>query len=357
MMDFARLWPWRSGTSRSPVRAQTESSERDSATDLALSEQWEAATGNKVSVAETAAREIAAGILGRAFASATIEGDDLGVLSPSLLMMAGRRLVTHGEFTALLAGPPFRLIPAATVSVRGGNDRARWTYLLTLNGPSDSRSAWYLDSEVIHVAVNADPFSPWRGRSAFELAKLSADTMTYAERSARDESKVASARIGVVATTDAEQRRAFELTLQRGGASAITTAANPVGPTGIEPSSRYSPGVQHPDPTAGHVQLRRDTLYDLCASAGIPPSLVDSRSDGSARRESYRQLLHTVIQPMARVAVAELREKLGTDIRLTFKRLAAGDLAARTRAYKQLVESGVAPDSAMAIVQLVDGED
>ena len=358
-MNFGRLFRFGSDRGAHPrIRAQSDSVPVDSATTLALDAQWSAATGSASNALQSAAMEIAAGIIGRAFATATIEGDPFKVVTPSVLMMTGRELVRRGEAGFLIDGPPFELIPATNVyASRGTYDRGAWAYLLSLNGPSDSVSKWYLADEVIHVRINEDPASPWRGRSPFDVAKLSSETMTYAERSARDEARVPSARIGVYAGTDDTQRAQYQKNLSSGGVQVLSTSQLQATAAGVEPANRYSPGTMHPDHSAGHVQLRRDSLIDLCSAAGIPASLIDSRADGGSRREGYRQLLHGTIQPMARIAQRELSEKLGADIKLSFRRLAAGDLGTRTRAVKQLTESGMTLDQALAVVQLVDGED
>ena len=52
--------------------------------------------------------------------------------------------------------------------------------------------------------------------------------------------------------------------------------------------------------------------------------------------------LHSTIQPLARLILSELQEKLDeSDLSLSFERMMAGDITGRARALKQLVEAGI----------------
>ena len=70
---------------------------------------------------------------------------------------------------------------------------------------------------------------------------------------------------------------------------------------------------------------------------GIPASLQAANADGTAQRESYRRWLHGSVQPLARLVEHELSSKLDTDARLSFRRLEAGDVAGRARAWRGFV--------------------
>ena len=64
----------------------------------------------------------------------------------------------------------------------------------------------------------------------------------------------------------------------------------------------------------------------MFAAAGTP--VLTSFQDGTAMRESMRRFLHSTIQPVADVALVELRLKLDSpDLALDFSRLFASDLS------------------------------
>ena len=86
----------------------------------------------------TAALEACAGLVGRAFGSALVEGvSDVysAALTPDLLALIGRALIRRGEalFAISVLDGRLRLFPVASHTVEG--DYANWTYRLDLAGP------------------------------------------------------------------------------------------------------------------------------------------------------------------------------------------------------------------------------
>ena len=102
------------------------------------------------------------------------------------------------------------------------------------------------------------------------------------------------------------------------------------------------------------VTLRADAQASMFAAAGTP--VLTSYQDGTAMRESMRRFLHSTIQPVADVALVELRLKLESpDLALDFSRLFASDLSGRARAFGSLVQGGMSlADAAQVTGVLVD---
>lgn len=99
--------------------------------------------------------------------------------------------------------------------------------------------------------------------------------------------------------------------------------------------------------------LRKDAARDILASCGIPPVMFDLEGDGTTRREAYRQLVFTTLQPWGRLVQTELAEKLDSpQLSLSFAGLHGADLATRGRALKQMVDAGVTLHEALAITGL-----
>ena len=70
----------------------------------------------------------------------------------------------------------------------------------------------------------------------------------------------------------------------------------------------YEPKRVGADPPDALIKLRDDAQAAMFAAAGTP--VLTSYQDGTAMRESMRRFLHSTIQPVADVALVELREKL-----------------------------------------------
>ena len=124
-------------------------------TDAVLSSFFGAATG-QVLAAATAGVQAAAGIVGRALASATIDGDG-GAVDPHLLEGIGTDLVRSGRFLGRLtvgADGRARILRAGAVAsvVYGDADPESWRYSLQMAGPSSARTVWAEAAEVVNVA-------------------------------------------------------------------------------------------------------------------------------------------------------------------------------------------------------------
>ena len=76
------------------------------------------------------------------------------------------------------------------------------------------------------------------------------------------------------------------------------------------------------------------------AACGLNPALFDLGT-GTGSRESYRQALFSVISPLGKLVESELRDRLETDIKITWGELRASDVAGRARAFASLVQGGM----------------
>lgn len=341
-----RWWPF----GRTEHRAGSYESAVVDAIAEALSGESTAATADGL-----AATEAAAGLIGRCFASAEVTGDRFDLITPAVLETIGRQLVLAGEVVYEIGGVIFpSLTLAGTWDVRGDVDPDAWRYRVDTFGPTSRRSRYLPAASVVHCRVNCDPVRPWAGRSPVRIPSSTAATAGSAERSAGAESKTPSARIAPTPATEGTERAAYGLRLGKGGVVPVTAATQPVTGAGQEPASRWQPATMRPDPTAAHVQLRREAAADVLSAVGIPPVLFDmAKADSASRREAYRQLTFTTLQPWGRLVQAELRTKLDSpELTLSFAGLHGADIATRGRALKQLTESGVSLAEAMAITGL-----
>ena len=154
----------------------------DDYTEQALTAAFAGATVGGVRAAATAGIQIAASTLGRALATATVEGDR-GALDPAILEGCGTDLVRHGRFLALLRVSPdgrARLVRAGAFAsiVTGAADPDTWRYSLSLGGPSSALTVPAVAAEVVNVRINSDSYRPWEGISP--LARAAASGNLYA---------------------------------------------------------------------------------------------------------------------------------------------------------------------------------
>ena len=134
----------------------------------------------------TAALEAASGTVGRGFAAAEVDGPSYitGALTPAIMEMVGRSLITLGEVVFLIdtRDGELKLFPTEKHDIAGGPDPSTWTYRLTLNGPT--RTITHSDvpaQSVLHFRYAVDPARPWAGRGPIQVAalagRLSAETV------------------------------------------------------------------------------------------------------------------------------------------------------------------------------------
>ena len=63
-------------------------------------------------------------------------------------------------------------------------------------------------------------------------------------------------------------------------------------------------------PTHSRFASRPFGEFSILSLHGIPPALVAAQGTGTALRESFRQVLHSLLKPLGGLVVSELREKL-----------------------------------------------
>ena len=171
-------FPWTN--TKLEVRAET------SYTDTLVEALLGRAQGRSLAIpSATAALEMAAGTVGRAFLSCEVLGRPglVDALTPDLLEMIGRALIRRGEVVFLIdtTRGELSLLPAETWDVSGGPFPAEWSYTLTLAGPSRIQTYRVSAPEVLHFRYVSDPERPWRGNGPLAVAslagKLSAETV------------------------------------------------------------------------------------------------------------------------------------------------------------------------------------
>ena len=331
---------------------------RESFTDTVIARLVAASTGvgdgGALGAIETASRWWGSGL-----ASATVSpsGGALAAVTPSVLDAVGRALCRSGEslYAISVSGGRVRLISCGSWAVSGSEDPSTWRYRVTLSGPTSTRSATLNAASVVHVRYAPHPSRPWRGRSPMQMAVDTARAAGLLETATAGELNFTQQQVLTPRRNQSDYGLADSLTpetiqkIVAAFSSHVSTGAFVI-PADVQ-AQRLGP--EPPDSFA----LLRDRLeHSILSLHGIPPALVAARGTGTALRESFRQVLHSLLKPLGALVVEELQAKLHPAAALSFDALRAGDITGSARAFGSLVTGGLTPQSAAAIVGLDDVE-
>ena len=348
-----RLWPFK----REPEKRQSV----QPFTDAIVAAIQATATGAELAQPNaTAAVEAAAGFYSRALAAAVVRGAGIAerALSPSVLALAARDLIRRGESIFLMEIERDALVlrPAGSWDVRGGPRESSYWYRLDMFGPSGNETRFVPGASVLHFRYAVDPSRPWTGISPIQWARLTAAGLANLEAMVTSE---AGSPFGYILpipsegddedeTDDPNSGLRADMFSARGRTLLVGDASQ-----GEESGGRLQGGAYRSvarfgaNPPSSVEGLRSDTADSVLAACGLSAALFNQSSDGTARRESYRQALHIGVRPVVRLMVAELQAKLDApDLALDLSELHAHDVAGRARSFKGFIEAGVHPEDA-----------
>ena len=302
----------------------------------------------------TAALEAASGLYARSMASAVVRNapDVASSLTPPVLALIARNLIRRGEdhHRIYVRGGKLVLSPIGFAYARGNDpDPLRWTYSITLYGPSDSRHEWVPATSVLHCRYAVDSARPWLGVAPWAWAGTSSKAIAALEKMVSDEASSPFGNLlGVPDNPEGLTDFRNDLKVAKGRTLIMEYSGNwedNAGAGGRNSSKlehlRYGMDRSQVDP------LRTAIGRDILSACGCPGSLFVPNSDGTAQRESYRRFLHSSLKPLARIIESELRVKLDApNLELDLSDLRAGDTATVSRAFGSFVKAGMHPEDA-----------
>ena len=340
-------WPWR----KPEVR---ESTYTDMVVARLVAASMGTSDGGALGAIETASRWWGAGL-----ASATVSpsGAALAGVTPSVLDSIGRSLCRSGEALLVIGvrSGRVRLTPTASWTVLGSDDPESWAYLVTLNGPSTGRTIKVPAASVLHVRYAPDPSRPWAGRSPLMLAVDTGRAAGLLERATSAEFSFVQQQILSPRRTQNDFGMADSLApdlIEK----IVSSFSEHTGSGALVIPGDLEPRRLGPTPPDSFALLRDRLENSLLALHGLPPSLVSAQGTGTALREAFRQVLHSLLKPLGALVVEELKAKLHPDAEISFSDLRAGDITGTSRALGSLVKAGISPEAAAAIVGLDDDE-
>lgn len=301
-------------------------------------------------------REIAAGMVSRAFMTAEVQSTRLIVnaLNPPVLARMGRDLISAGESVWYVSvRGSLQLVKPYSYTLYGNDDLPEnWEYDLYCSTPTGGTISRRVQAaDTIHIKYDYDA-SDHYGKGPLQHAR---DLASGAMRNEQNLSKELSSPVGTVLPGpigDLEDEDFADLKRIIGNLSGDITLVEAM-------DSGFGSGVRHdrrgrgpgwdpkrlgPDPPAilGKLLESYSALIALCA--GIPAELVKSDASSTAKREALRQFLHCTLRPLGKLAEWELSRKLDAPVRLDFSSLSASDVQGRSRAYAAFRKAGM-PDA------------
>ena len=352
------MWPF----NRTEIR---ESSFTDT-----LVSQIVARAGGAVSARPTAtgALEACAGLIGRAFSAASVDGPAMltAPITAAFLNLIGRELVRRGEVVFHVDVPQdaLELTPAADWDVTGGCVPDEWFYRLNLAGPSATTTIGHREaSGVLHFKWAYEPARPWRGLSPIQAAALAGRLSAETAKALADESSGPRGSLlavpvdGSDPTVDALRGDLKNLN----GAVALVESMK--GGWGGASNSREAPVADWiarrlgAAPPAGLVSLHETASREVALCCGVPTALLAESPTGTGTREAWRQFLFGTVAPLGKLVADELSRKLDAPISLTWAELRASDLSGRARALGSMVKAGMPLDRAAGLAGLMDPTD
>ena len=350
-MNVRLQWPWRV----EKREAEDATTDQAALTTALLNARGavSAATGG------IAALEAAAGVWGRAFASAAVAPATAltRLLTPRVLGEIGRGLIQRGETVHWVEAGPMgaMLCQARTWDVLGrGVDPSTWRYRVHQGTPTGTATRVLGADMVLHCRYSTRPGLPWRGVGPLGHANLSAEVAGMIEQSLRGEFCAPTGQVFFTGDKavmldddphyDSQQALLEELAkMERGrGNFALGTAnADPV--TSYDDQISGPPASERfgPNPPAEVDEVRESVMDSVYAACGVSPAIFKAQSAGAAR-EAWRQFLHGAVAPVAKLVAEEVGMKLNAPtLALSFAGLFASDLTGRARAFNSLVGGGL----------------
>ena len=322
------------------------------------------AEGGNTDVKGSGALEIAAGIIGRSFASAVPvnAGRATPLLTPDCLQTIGREIVRTGECVFLIsaAGGILELLPVHTWEITGSPRKSSWVYRLDLAGPTEyNASARVAEGDVVSVKWAVDPSRPWCGISPLTFAHLSGQLHVKVVEALRDE---AGGPRGTLLPIPKNPDKtvaglAGEIKDLKGGVTLVERMDSMWQAEADKTREGWNPKRLGAAPGQPLVDLHTTATRVALACCGIPAELADAGVDATSRREAWRQFLHGTLAPLGRIAAAELRTKLElpADFGFDWTELAASDTQGRARAFGALAKGGVELERALTMTGFTDG--
>ena len=320
--------------------------ERRGYTDMAIAASVAAALDG---TAVIGAIESAAGIIGRALATASVNGADAGYFDAETLLAIGRALVVAGEYAALIVpGKPlvqlfdFDIVPGAL-----GPTDPDYQLRYSVEGGAAAQT----DKAIL---VRYSMTQTGRGAGVLQNARQLYKIAAHTERVLAEE---LSGIVGAVmplpnmADDKADALKATVKTLKGKTAFVETTLQGGAAARGVglpQPKQDYEQIRIGPAPRKEWLDAFEMIERMIYRALGIPLTMTGNLQQ-ALTREALRQFHTLAVEPLARLIEAAAARR-GLSVDLSFEPAARFDIAGRARAWGVLVSNGYDDELASEIV-------
>lgn len=296
---------------------------------------------------ESSALEIAAGLVQRAFQSATVTGADAHLFAPDVMGRIARDLIVRGESVWERQAKGLLWIQSYDVEALVDGGFQYW-----IGSGSERRRL-----NPLHVRYSLDPLTG-RGLGPLQHAPTLGRWARQLEARLGEELGASVGHLLPIPTDgdDASVQRLRKDIGQLKGRTALVEstsagfgAGGAAAPQGDYLTRRI--GARVPDSSIDAFQQSQAAVLAAC---GVPVELVRSNS-ATASREGWRRALHGCFAPLGRVLVTAA-DRAGLAISLDWSNLMASDISGKARAFQSMVGAGMDVEDAASLSGLIAAE-
>ena len=312
----------------------------------------------------TAALEAVCRLYQSVFAVAVVTSSNPAVsraMTSTWLSSVVRSMIRDGEYICEVTSDGGRLafLPSAQVDVQGGPRPSTWLYSLTLDAPSGSLMRTVPASDVLHVRWSVERGREWCGVSPMMASSLTNRLCGSLEARQAEESSAPVGAIMPVAkgaqdpNDDADALTQLRADLRQiGGRTILTETQMATGDRATAPMADYAMRRMGGNVPVTMTALRSDAGMSIASACGVPLSLVERLSTGTASREAWRRFTLTSCGAVANLLVDEIESKMGVTVAFDMSAAYGADIVGRASAIQKLVAAGVDTKRAMEIAGL-----
>lgn len=308
----------------------------ESATDRLIQALQSGALLREADALATAAVETAAGIIGRALASAQVSGDN-GLVTPNVLFAMGRALIRGGEYVAIENASMLR--QASIHEVKGGVNPETWRYELAVPVPQSQNaiSTFALGDFVFVKYID----NGVRGSAPIDVADASATILANLTQRLGEETGTPVGFLLPIPARDGASANVASLrntiAQMKGRILTVESAQSLANTAGFTRTAEWETKRIGANPPQTIVEMLREIYEQIISLCGVPLAIVNA----SAQREAWRQFIFGTVAPIGKIIETEMREKVRSNFTLSFEELRASDITGRARAFQSLVGAGM----------------
>ena len=306
-----------------------------------------------------------ANLVERSILAATVSGSP--VVNHVTASRIARELMLTGEAVRLIEvqDGQINLLPVCNWTVHseaGKTNPEDWQYKVTLAAPGGSITRNVSSDSMIHIRMHVDPAKPWQGRNPLAACPAFSEASRRLERYLEIELRTPVGKIIPVPQAQSDYETADGETVSPlanlkeglakldGKIATPETMMNTGDGRAAAPSRDWVPQPLQPafpNGTGEILELTRSSVYAAC---GVPSALWSSGA--ASTREAFRAFLVSCLKPLTAIMQDEFSRKLEATISFDFGALLSGDVTAKARATKGLVDAGVELQTALTMAGL-----